>query len=223
MAQTRDATGPLTADEQKRLDALRDKGPRGMSDAENKELAELESRAHEASRGHPTPTPTPATPTPAPTPTPMPAPGLLSPLEQARLAELRAMPEGERSAEEKSEFETLEKRNTLKPLPEEQVVRLRDLRLLHERNQLNDADRAELAKLSAAESEAAGHAPPVVRAEKADEGSWMMDEVVSLIRGIIEKTPAYRDLETRVRTLRARMDEAQNPKPDEPNAGRAQR
>jgi hypothetical protein len=37
------------------------------------------------------------------------------------------------------------------------AARLRDLRLLRERNQLNKADQAELERLSLAESEAAGH------------------------------------------------------------------
>jgi len=153
-----------------------------------------------------------------PQPTP-PPPSTLAPLEQARRNELLAKPEGERSAEEKKELETLEARNVLKPMPQEQVIRLRDLRLLHERNQLNDADRAELAKLNAAESEAAGHAKAVEVKAGPDDGSWVIYELLSFIEQIIARTPAYHDLDLRVRMLRNRFDASRDPEnKDKPKA-----
>ena len=151
-----------------------------------------------------TPAPLPAQPAPPP-------PSTLAPPEQARRNELLAKPEGERSAEEKKELETLEARNVLKPMPQEQVVRLRDLRLLHERNQLNDADRAELAKLNSAESEAAGHLASAEVKAGPDDGSWVIYELLSFIEQIIARTPSYHDLDIRVRMLRSRFDDSRDP------------
>jgi hypothetical protein len=91
------------------------------------------------------------------------------------------------------------------------AARLRDLRLLAERNQLNDADKAELAKLNAAESEAAGHAKAVEVKAGPDDGSWVIYELLSFIEQIIARTPAYHDLDLRVRMLRNRFDASRDP------------
>jgi hypothetical protein len=144
--------------------------------------------------------PVPTPPQPAPPP-----PSTLAPLEQARRNELLAKPEGERSAQEKTELQALEAKNALKPMPEDQIVRLRDLRLLHERNQLNDADKAELAKLNAAESEAAGHQPGEP-AKAAPEPVNTFNEILSILDQLIDLDPRYAGIGSRVAAIRARLN-----------------
>jgi hypothetical protein len=85
------------------------------------------------------------------------------------------------------------------------AARLRDLRLLHERNQLNDADKAELAKLNAAESEAAGHKPGEP-AKPAEEPVNTFNEILSVLDQLIDLDPRYAGIGSRVAAIRLRLN-----------------
>jgi hypothetical protein len=85
------------------------------------------------------------------------------------------------------------------------AARLRDLRLLAERNQLNDADKAELAKLNAAESEAAGH-KPVEAAKPAEEPVNTFNEILAILDQLIDLDPRYAGIGARVAAIRLRLN-----------------
>jgi len=164
-----------------------------------------------------------------------PSPGALTADEQGRLRELRAKPEAERSPDEKTELAGLEARNVPQPaavtdriqrdlspdrapaplvdMPKDDANRLRDLRVANELGRLSDGERAEMGTLSMAESEAAGHVMSPDSPETEDDGSWVIDELLGMIEAMVDLTPAYRNIGLRVRTMRARLEEARHPTP----------
>ena len=90
------------------------------------------------------------------------------------------------------------------PVPPDEAARLVELRAANMAGKLTDAEREEMAKLSAAESEAAGH----VVAEPAAAVHPILalhDEVLGVLRDVIELLPQLGSLRPRVAQMRDRM------------------
>ena len=94
--------------------------------------------------------------------------------------------------------------------------RLRELRIAQAAGTLTDEDKAEIATLSLAESDAAGHPAPVEMAdEPAVDGPMALHgEVLALFEHMVEVIPALRSMEPMLRRLRARYDGMVNPPVD---------
>jgi len=172
-----------------------------------------------------------------------PSPGALTADEQGRLRELNA--KGHFTDEEKAELDALQARNVpqsaavtdriqrdlspdrapapLVDMPKDDANRLRDLRVANELGRLSDGERAEMGTLSMAESEAAGHVMSPDSPETEDDGSWVIDELLGMIEAMVDLTPAYRNIGLRVRTMRARLEEARHPAQDDEAAARTRR
>lgn len=172
--------------------------------------------------------------TPANPPPPTPA-GPLTADEQGRLRELREKAKTGISDEENTELTELEARvravnqQLLSPdrpvehpgaLPRDDANRLRDLRVAHQTGTLSDADREEMARLSSAESDAAGHVAPEAARDERDDGSWVIYEILSMIEGVIDRVPAIGDMRPRLTSLRNRLDATRQPDRDLPENNR---
>ena len=237
-------------EQQKRLAELRAKPEAQRSAEEKRELERLE----EAARQHPPQAPHQPGQNPPQTgagqpregmsrPLDHPTPGVLTADEQGRLRELNA----KRTAltdEEEKELDELRVRNTpqsaaqtdrvqreLSPdrpvapmtdFPRDQANRLRDLRVAADMGRLSDEERSEMGKLSLEESKAAGHAEPAEGKAGQDDGSWVLYELLSFVERIINRTPAFRDLEVLARDLRTRLDDSRD-SPEGQNGSRARR
>lgn len=84
--------------------------------------------------------------------------------------------------------------------------RLRELRIAQGNGTLAEGDRDELARLSALESDAAGHVT-APEGRGADDDFWFMDGIMSLLEQIIDTVPALAAVRPRVTQLRARYEE----------------
>jgi len=102
------------------------------------------------------------------------------------------------------------------PAAPDDAARLRSLRLAQAADMLTDDEKAELATLSLAESEAAGHPAPVevANAPAIDGPLGLHGDVVALLEHMVEVIPALRSMEPMLRRLRARYDALVNPPVD---------
>ena len=154
----------------------------------------------------------------------VPPPPVLSPQEQARLAELKARAEARPldpvplTEAEKAELDSLNTRASQdKPLglTPEDSAKVQALRVRSAMGAMPDDAKAELDRLSMAESEAAGHAAPVEVADAAIDGPLALHgEVLALFGHMVEVIPALRSMEPMLRRLRARYDGMVNPPVD---------
>ena len=101
-------------------------------------------------------------------------------------------------------------------MPEENKDRLRELRIAQAAGTMTDEDKAEIATLSLAESDAAGHPAPVEMADEPviDGPLALHGDVVALFEHMVEVIPALRSMEPMLRRLRARYDGMVNPPVD---------
>ena len=102
------------------------------------------------------------------------------------------------------------------PVAPDDAERLRELRIAQAAGTMTDEDKAEIATLSLAESDAAGHPAPVEMAdEPAIDGPLALHgEVLALFEHMVEVIPALRSMEPMLRRLRARYDGMVNPPVD---------
>ena len=102
------------------------------------------------------------------------------------------------------------------PVAPDDAERLRELRIAQAAGTLTDEDKAEIATLSLAESDAAGYPAPVEMAdEPAVDGPMALHgEVLALFEHMVEVIPALRSMEPMLRRLRARYDGMVNPPVD---------
>jgi hypothetical protein len=103
------------------------------------------------------------------------------------------------------------------PLDEEQNLRLRELRVQMQNYDpaMTDAEREELQTLGRAEAEAAGHFPPEPTTEATKDSDGMLtmhDDMVGIVRAIVDRVPSLWSLSAMLDRFQAKLDALRNPK-----------